>query len=82
MAGGGPAASALSSPWRALLQRALDANAHLRLRWAPPAGRRTAPSCSGVFRNSVIRFRLTRTPEPTRWGLLCSAPIDIFFSAR
>lgn len=30
MAGGGPAASALSSPWRALLQRALDANAHLR----------------------------------------------------
>jgi len=32
MAGGGAAAaaSALSSPWRALLQRALDANAHLR----------------------------------------------------
>lgn len=28
MAGGG--ASALSSPWRALLQRALDGNAHLR----------------------------------------------------
>ncbi|OQU93382.1 hypothetical protein SORBI_3001G532600 [Sorghum bicolor] len=30
MAGGGAAASALSSPWRTLLQRALDANAHLR----------------------------------------------------
>ncbi|XP_062209618.1 pyridoxine/pyridoxamine 5'-phosphate oxidase 2 [Phragmites australis] len=30
MAGGGAAASALSSPWRALLQRALKANAHLR----------------------------------------------------
>ncbi|CAM0870887.1 unnamed protein product [Alopecurus aequalis] len=30
MAGGGAAASALSSPWRALLQRALDANAHLK----------------------------------------------------
>uniref|UniRef100_A0A0A9EE91 pyridoxal 5'-phosphate synthase n=1 Tax=Arundo donax TaxID=35708 RepID=A0A0A9EE91_ARUDO len=30
MAGGGAAASALSSPWRALLQRSLDANAHLR----------------------------------------------------
>ncbi|GJN30081.1 hypothetical protein PR202_gb18360 [Eleusine coracana subsp. coracana] len=30
MAGSGAAASALSSPWRALLQRALDANAHLR----------------------------------------------------
>ncbi|KAL6649076.1 hypothetical protein ACP70R_013300 [Stipagrostis hirtigluma subsp. patula] len=30
MAGGGAAASALASPWRALLQRALDANAHLR----------------------------------------------------
>ncbi|CAN6308295.1 unnamed protein product [Urochloa humidicola] len=30
MAGGGAAASALSSPWKALLQRALDANAHLR----------------------------------------------------
>ncbi|TVU48626.1 hypothetical protein EJB05_08267 [Eragrostis curvula] len=30
MAGGGAAASALSSPWRALIQRALDANAHLR----------------------------------------------------
>jgi hypothetical protein len=31
MAGGGAAAaSALTSPWRVLLQRALDANAHLR----------------------------------------------------
>ncbi|KAF8780383.1 hypothetical protein HU200_001495 [Digitaria exilis] len=30
MAGGGAAGSALSSPWRALLQRALDGNAHLR----------------------------------------------------
>ncbi|KAK1653672.1 hypothetical protein QYE76_071477 [Lolium multiflorum] len=30
MAGGGAAASALSSPWRMLLQRALDANAHLK----------------------------------------------------
>jgi hypothetical protein len=30
MAGAGAAASALSSPWRALLQRALDANGHLR----------------------------------------------------
>ncbi|KAM0926553.1 hypothetical protein ACQ4PT_003586 [Festuca glaucescens] len=30
MAGGGAAASALSSPWRTLLQRALDANAHLK----------------------------------------------------
>ncbi|KAL6847629.1 hypothetical protein ACP4OV_022655 [Aristida adscensionis] len=30
MAGGGAAASALASPWRALLQRALDGNAHLR----------------------------------------------------
>jgi hypothetical protein len=30
MAGGGAAASALSSPWRLLLQRALDANAHLK----------------------------------------------------
>ncbi|XP_047058423.1 pyridoxine/pyridoxamine 5'-phosphate oxidase 2-like isoform X1 [Lolium rigidum] len=30
MAGGGAAASALSSTWRTLLQRALDANAHLK----------------------------------------------------
>ncbi|XP_006649265.1 pyridoxine/pyridoxamine 5'-phosphate oxidase 2 isoform X1 [Oryza brachyantha] len=30
MAGGGAAASALSSPWRSLLQRALDGNAHLK----------------------------------------------------
>uniref|UniRef100_A0ACD5WF09 Uncharacterized protein n=1 Tax=Avena sativa TaxID=4498 RepID=A0ACD5WF09_AVESA len=30
MAGGSAAASALSNPWRTLLQRALDANAHLK----------------------------------------------------
>lgn len=30
MAGSGAALSALSSPWRVLLQRALDANAHIR----------------------------------------------------
>jgi hypothetical protein len=79
MAGGGAAASALSSPWRTLLQWALDANAHLkhstffqlvrsdlpfpspfgatsgmltidafRPRWAPAAGRRIGPSCSGT----------------------------------
>jgi hypothetical protein len=88
MAGGGAAASALSSPWRTLLQRALDANAHLRhstffqlvrfdrlfavlrigenevrsqlsirfrQRWAPAAGRRTAPSCSGALERVVLR---------------------------
>ncbi|KAG8073161.1 hypothetical protein GUJ93_ZPchr0006g42977 [Zizania palustris] len=65
--GGGAAASALSSPWRSLLHRALEANAHLkhstffqlsnrffRPRWVGAAGRRIAPSYSGVRRRSPL----------------------------
>ena len=54
MAGGGGAASALSSPWRTLLQRALDANAHLKH--------------STFFQ--LVRFDLPLFPSPFVWGKL------------